>query len=171
MTVLFIPLKNVPHIHKGTLLHFNSGDHTGTHIIQSFTTFVHLYALTAGSMIRKKQLEEWLKGREEKKRLENKEKKKKPFYAGSRNITTGSSFSVTTTTHVCCHGTKVKVDPPTMSKSVVVAVERNAKDKTKNTTHPSRYAYKYTPSGFFLIHHCYQSINRSIQIDFYLCRR
>ena len=139
---------------------------TLAHMVQSFTTFVHLYALTAGSMIRKKQLEEWLKGREEKKRLENKEKKKKPFYAGSRNITTGSTFSATTTTHVCCHGTKVKVDPPAMSKSVVVAEERNAKDKTKNTTHPSRYAYKCTSSGFFLIHHCYQSINQSIQIEF-----
>ena len=30
MTALFIPLKNIPHIHKGTLLYFNSGDHTVT---------------------------------------------------------------------------------------------------------------------------------------------
>ena len=108
-----------------------------THMVQSFTSFVHLYVFAAGSMIRKKQLEEWLKGREEKKRLENKEKKRKPFYAGSRNVT-GSSISVTSTTHVCCHGTKVKIDTDATSKSVVVAKER-----TKNTTQPPRYICIY----------------------------
>ena len=38
MTASFIPLKNVPHIHKGTILYFNSGDHTVAYILHTIPT-------------------------------------------------------------------------------------------------------------------------------------
>ena len=88
-------------------------------------------------MNRKKQLEEWLKQREEVRKQEGKDKKK-PFYVGSRNVSKDNPFNVTTQhTHICNHGTKSNTVPTNLKLKL-------------EPVQPSRYIRMYIPFVYVL---------------------